>query len=353
MCLIIHKPKAKTSLNPTYIDNAETKNPDGFGIVYLDDLECITTMDYERARTLLEVKRPFVAHYRYATKGPVILDNCHPFFVDKPERWLFSNGTVADLGSKDKCDTQVVCDILSNTPEEHWDAMLSFTETRFALVDGDGNVTRHGKWHKKEGVYYSKSDCFAKYIGYGTGYTSGHYNWSGKYSQPLTSYSKKSTSCTTRYSGHLAKEPICSDPLYEDDYYDNWYSDTDYPSWENNNKVAVYGTLKGGGRNYDRFNTGMKLVSTGYTINKYPLQISSSLPYMFDEAGKGHNVRIEVYEVDKIEDRDSLDTLEGVPWHYQRKQIPVELDNGDITNAWLYFKANALSNPNTKMIQSY
>lgn len=357
MCLIIHKPKAKTRLNPSYIDNAETKNPDGFGIVYLDDLECITTMDYTYARTLIEVRRPFVAHYRYATKGPVDQDNCHPFLVESPNRWLFSNGTVANLGSKTVCDAQVVCDILSKTPVEHWDSMLSFTETRFAIVDGDGNVTRHGKWHKKEGVYYSKADCFARYIGYGTSYNSGHYNWSGKYSAPLTTTNKKSTSCTTTYSGNTANKPICSDRLYDDDYYDaydyEWYRNRDYPSWESNFKVAVYGTLKSKGHNYGRFTDGMKLIGNGYTADKYPLQISSGLPYMFDEVGIGYNIDVEVYQVDKLSDRDSLDQLEGVPWHYDRKQIPVQLDNGDITNAWLYFKANALSNPNTNMIQSY
>ena len=178
MCLIIHKPKAKTQLNPAYIDNAETKNPDGFGIVYLDNLECITTMDYEEARKLIEQERPFVAHYRYATKGPVTQENCHPFYIEQPERWLFSNGTVAELGSKDTCDTKVVCDLLAQTPEQYWNAMLSFTDTRFAIVNEDGKVKRHGKWHKREGIYYSKSDCFAKYVGYGTGYSTGHYAWS-------------------------------------------------------------------------------------------------------------------------------------------------------------------------------
>lgn len=50
MCLIIHKPTADSIIPEFIIDNAERINPDGFGIVYTDNNECVRTMDYETAR---------------------------------------------------------------------------------------------------------------------------------------------------------------------------------------------------------------------------------------------------------------------------------------------------------------
>lgn len=44
----------------------------------------------------------------------------------------------------------------------------------------------------------------------------------------------------------------------------------------------------------------------------------------------------EVYHVDKPT-LDVLDELEGHPHLYQREQIPVILDNGQETSAWVYF----------------
>ena len=117
MCLIIHKPNADTIIPQHILDNAENINPDGFGIVYTDNNECIRTMDYNHA-------------------------------------------TVADLGDKQLCDTYVVADMLKRMPNKYWNDLLSMTETRFAITYPDGSVARHGKWHEKDGVFYSKNNCF-------------------------------------------------------------------------------------------------------------------------------------------------------------------------------------------------
>ena len=127
MCLIIHKPKGKTQIPTTFIDNAERKNPHGFGIVYLDTGDCYVTEDYTKARSWLEEKRPFVAHYRYATRGKIDTGTCHPFLIESQNSWLFSNGTVANLGDKDTCDTEVVADILNDIDPDLWKTILSFT----------------------------------------------------------------------------------------------------------------------------------------------------------------------------------------------------------------------------------
>jgi gamma-glutamylcyclotransferase (GGCT)/AIG2-like uncharacterized protein YtfP len=157
MCIIIHKPKAGI-IPANILDNAETKNADGFGITFLDTMETFKTMDYDKARVMAENERPFVLHYRYATVGDVNEENCHPF--PAKDGVMYSNGTVADLGNKKQSDTAVVAEMLDRTPKKYWKDMLSMSEVRFAIINGKGEVSRFGKWHHRNGVFYSKDNCF-------------------------------------------------------------------------------------------------------------------------------------------------------------------------------------------------
>ena len=93
MCLIILNEKAK-SIPENVIHNAEIKNPDGFGILYLDTLDIVKTDDYNKAKELLNTKRPFACHYRYATVGEVNEANIHPIEVSNNNNryCLFTNG---------------------------------------------------------------------------------------------------------------------------------------------------------------------------------------------------------------------------------------------------------------------
>ena len=158
MCLIIYKPQAKLNVPNFFIQNARVTNPDGFGIVFLDDGEMIKTADYTYAESLLGQERPYVAHFRYATQGAINELNMHPAPFSKG--WLFSNGTVPTLGTKKKSDTRVVAGYLEKTPKRYWADMLSMTDTRFAVVDRRNRVTRYGNWFKRDGVFYSKDNCF-------------------------------------------------------------------------------------------------------------------------------------------------------------------------------------------------
>lgn len=328
MCLIIHKPKAGLTINDRYIDNAEDKNPDGFGIVYTDTGECITTMDYIYARTLVESDRPFVAHYRYATRGKVEVKNCHPFKTRHGD-YLFSNGTVASLGKeKDRSDTLEVVHALNSIKKKHWSTVLSFTETRFAIVDVDLTVTRHGKWHKKEEVFYSKDDCFDDW--YCSGYYQGYNRGYG---------TAKTCSKTKRYN--KTKTPsyrnVWDYPLEEFDYNTELYEDKANFSWLDTNIVAVYGTLKDGKRNNDVLGHNAVLLGTGVTVNKYPMVVESVIPYVYDIPNHGHQIAVEVYEIPDNKARSNIDSLEGHPYHYNRKLTSIELDDGTTVTAWLYF----------------
>lgn len=116
-----------------------------------------------------------------------------------------------------------------------------------------------------------------------------------------------------------------------------WYSKANVLE---DNLVAVYGTLKKGYSNYNRYLTGSKHVGAGKTKEKYPLVIKG-LPYLIDEGGKGYNVEVDVFKVsDPV--LAELDRLEGHPNWYRRKQIPIVVKGKELT-CWIYFNIREVS----------
>lgn len=315
MCLIIYNQTGKKI--PSHIlDNAEDLNPDGFGITFLDTFETVRSMDYEEARILSATNRPFVAHYRYATVGSVKKKNCHPFpFKNEGVKYvLFSNGTVAGLGDKKKTDTQAVAEMLAEMPKQYWQSMLAMTETRFAIAGEDGEVITSGLWHEREGIYYSKANCFPE--------------------------RKSSLLCYWRKEWEegdsFADETGLSWWNEREEWAEDWM---DEPSLELpvGDLVAVYGTLKKGRPNHhilgDSFHIG-----NGFTSDRY-LMASHGIPYVYADripGFPGANITVEVYKPRNAETWRRLDALEGHPVHYERKLISVEI-GGECLNAWLYF----------------
>jgi len=114
------------------------------------------------------------------------------------------------------------------------------------------------------------------------------------------------------------------------------------------NVVAVYGTLKKGGGNH-RLLYGQRFVGAGTTRDKHPLVISG-LPYLLERGNgkQGHHVEVEVYKVNDSTFA-ALDSLEGHPTFYKRKQISIKLNRKPLANcipskvsgtyvyAWVYF----------------
>ena len=80
--------------------------------------------------------------------------------------------------------------------------------------------------------------------------------------------------------------------------------------------VFVYGTLKRG------YGNNILLRNSDFlgedTIEDHTLVLEQAFPYMVES--KGDKVRGEVYEVDERTVR-LLDSLEGYPHHYQKKEI--------------------------------
>jgi len=342
MCLIIHKPKADSTIEEFILDNAERINPDGFGIVYTDNNECVRTMDYETARELISAPRPFVAHYRYATRGTINKRGCHPYVITSMSQdndnivRLFSNGTVADLGNETLCDTKVVAQMLTRIPNQHWADVLSMTDTRFAICDQNG-VQRHGEWHERGGVWFSKANCFHK-----------SYNKTIGYSYAPEHY-------TRPYSTNSYKKYWYDDGLIDDEEEvipEPTITTNDYTAdWQDVNLVAVYGTLKAGRSNHKTMGHAT-LVGAGQTVYKYPMQ-ASTIPFVYDKPGVGHQIAVEVYDVQSNFTKDDIDWLEGHPNNYERKLTDIEMADGAVKTCWLYFANPAYYEPTMTNIQRY
>ena len=348
MCLIIYKPKAKTKIDPSIIKRAEVKNPDGFGITFLDDGETIKTLDYDLAWKLIHEKRPLVAHYRFATVGFIDRSNCHPFPTGSGKLLVYSNGTVSGLGSEETTDTQAVAEILTRVPRKYHHEILSMTETRFAIVDvRDGSVNLHGNWHKRKGLWYSKDNCFhapKKVIGFGP-YAGGH-------STP-----------NTMQNGYI-------DPAFNENHYvtsepdfDSWqdyldaeemetradYTDPedDYETWLPGDLLAVYGTLKSNHGNHRFHLSGAKYEGHGHTLDRYAMTVDG-IPFVYSEsinAPGANQITVELYSVEDATERASIDSLEGHPHWYRRELVDVVTSDGDVVSAWIYMIPDAVPEP--------
>ena len=323
MCIIINKIKPQTQISNLILDNAEQINPDGFGIVYTDNGECRKTTDYDKAREWIAEKRTFVAHYRFATVGVVNKYNCHPFPIPNSNEMLFSNGTVP-LGDAMKTDTEEVAELLEGECDEVRNKILSMTETRFAIVDTQTcKVTRYGMWHKKEGVWYSKSNCFATKIN------------NSCYWNPIDSMKTKKTYPTSLDYSALTDQNDYAES--ETEYLSNFECETEkLPAygWNGVNKVAVYGTLKASHGNHYLLKDS-EFIGAGYTIDEHKMEVIG-VPLLYKNA-KGSQVEVEMYECTSWKVREDLDQLEGHPHTYRRELTDIIDLEGNIVQCWIYF----------------
>ena len=111
-----------------------------------------------------------------------------------------------------------------------------------------------------------------------------------------------------------------------------WYSKDNILQ---DNLIAVYGTLKKGYSNYHTYLHNSKYIGKGTTQDKYPM-IIEGLPYVIDKKGKGKNINVDVFKVSKGSLRN-IDSLEGHPQWYRRKEIEVVMKSGSILKCWIYF----------------
>jgi len=324
MCVIIRNTTGK----PVSADIAKrcvTINPDGFGIVYLDHKgDSFRTLDMVLAERLLSTEtRPFVAHCRFATVGDVSPDAIHPFPIGKG-RYLFQNGTLS-CDNQDRCDTLQLAESIHGLSDERVAFILTaLNGCRFAVANTkSGSSDVYGKWHKKDGIEYSKENVLSK--------TKPRvYQWDsdGGYQNSYGTYSSNWSSHSTGYSCE-------SNERTDENTFDR----------SKRYRIAVYGTLKYGRSNHSLVKDS-DFIGYGETTAKRRLCIDG-LPYLIQgEAGKGHHVELEVYEVDAAT-LAKVDSLEGHPDFYHRRLIGVTLDRSgeaEKTKAYAYMVSEDYDN---------
>lgn len=104
--------------------------------------------------------------------------------------------------------------------------------------------------------------------------------------------------------------------------------------------VATYGSLRTGQANF-RVNemAGAKSLGEGWTVENHNLYRYNGA--YFPSVSLVHNdnntpVRVEVFETDRNGLTGPYDRLEGYPDFYNRTEIPVKLDSGEVVQAWIY-----------------
>jgi gamma-glutamylaminecyclotransferase len=329
MCLIIHNPKAKDVSWET-ISNAMSMNPDGFGIFFHDTKEIVRSMKWGEIEALLDTGRPYTAHFRYATSGPIKEANCHPFEIDDTFS-IMMNGTIDRLVSTKTVDTVALCRILNGLSRDKMLEILATYPCRFALLNrstGKVDIVNRDLWTIRDGVHYSKATCFPAEGKQATNRT------------PLTCYSQEEDEVDREWEEweSMLKEE-------QDSWLDTPPTRNPKPESGILHSVAVYGTLKEGHGNHGLLRDSY-YIGEGFTSEPYPL-IVDGLPYLIDRKGKGKCVHVEVYRVDDAT-LAQLDRLEGHPDWYQRKQIQVQLYAGGTVTVWIYMIPDSKSKTHIK-----
>ncbi|UOF82491.1 gamma-glutamyl cyclotransferase [Caudoviricetes sp.] len=282
MCVIIIKQKKNHVVTRQTLERAGTINPDGLGIVWLDDY----SISYHKSKdwAVLDTPRPYIAHFRYATKGKVGRSNTHPFQCGEVKHeFLMHNGTIAGLGTHEVCDSRMLAEAIGKTPRHTWEQALAEYESRFVTINTHKRsfqIYNKQLWSKKDGVWYSKDNVLL------------------------------------------------------------------------DNYVAVYGTLKVGNSNYYSYlsdKDDAHYVGGGTTKDMYPL-IAEGLPYLGSTKGIGHNVEVDVFAVNSATMK-RLDSLEGHPNWYCRKEIPIMVEGKEVM-CWIYFN-DTVDYTNKEYLKTY
>ena len=124
--------------------------------------------------------------------------------------------------------------------------------------------------------------------------------------------------------------------------------------------VFVYGTLKKGFPNHDRFMRSARFIGNCRTREAYPLILEGErwVPCLVDRVGEGHRVAGELFEVDDAT-LGRIDWLEAVnePGGYRRKIVEIEVEgplNSEIMKAGAYFMPpENLLHPRSEPLKSY
>src|SRR5687767_12796862 len=107
MCLIVYKPSSE-NLDYDILRRAHRDNPHGCGYLVRIDGKLYAEKglwSFKRLKRKLRglTRYELAVHFRFATHGPVVKENCHPFHG---KQWsMVHNGIVQGFGSLHQSDT--------------------------------------------------------------------------------------------------------------------------------------------------------------------------------------------------------------------------------------------------------
>ena len=245
MCIIIHKESKAELPDETSLMNLWLVNSDGGGYAIIRGKETTVSkgyMKFDDLMTNLHVDAApddeVIIHFRLATHGAIDQGNTHPFPITNNVKTLraldyrarsvfFHNGIFPDVWkTKLLSDTGMfVKEVLSKLPLYGTDSVLKLlaksTHSRFLLVR-EGQVSRFGKWHEEDGIYYSNdwykySWCSSDKYQYGCGLHEGYY---GSYACPACGQYGGSAN-----NGAMCMCPDCGTIWDPDDYFYETYEE--------------------------------------------------------------------------------------------------------------------------------
>ena len=159
MCVIIIKQK-NNLMSEEIAKTSSRINPHGLGIIWLDTFE-VTYHKSKDYKTLL-TERPFIAHFRYATKGAVNLANTHPFICgNNKDEMLMHNGTIKGLGTDAMCDSKQLAIELGSINRADWKTELEQYDSRFCTVNlrtKSFQIYNRNLYTYRDGIWYSKAN---------------------------------------------------------------------------------------------------------------------------------------------------------------------------------------------------
>lgn len=179
MCVAIYKPADK-SITKEVLKNCYDNNSDGCGFAYINTdrrgkrrlkikktLSFKTFWDQYSKAVSLAPDSPFIIHFRIKTHGPINIENCHPFRIDKNHVFIH-NGTIKGMTSdKDRSDTnRFNIDYLRKLPKGWWDNegiinmishIIDYGKVVLMNIDGDVQICNEKKGDWVDGVWFSNT----------------------------------------------------------------------------------------------------------------------------------------------------------------------------------------------------
>lgn len=192
MCMMIVKP-AGVDIPDEYIENSFDNNPDGAGFAYVKDGVIWLGKGYRTHEGFLRAYRkhvtlamPALLHFRLATHGSQVEENCHPFSVAEGVV-MAHNGIIPGMELKDdESDTRafirtVVQPDLTTSPsllhQPAWHAklekMIGGSKLAFLAQDGKFQIVgeKLGTWNN--GAWYSNGGYRINYSSFAHIYSRG------------------------------------------------------------------------------------------------------------------------------------------------------------------------------------